>query len=223
MANFVLVHGAWGGGYQYNNLSDRLTAAGHKVLIAQLTGLGARTHLANARIDLACHIQDVVAQIEDARLKEFILVGHSYGGMVITGVMAQLGRCISHIVYLDALLPDDGQSLWDLTGDWEHNHYINGQRDTPGLTAPLPGIGNNRDLSAHPLLTLVQPVKYTGKEKEVTRRTYIFAAGWNPTPFRQFHDKVKNDPAWNSHEIDCGHVVMADKPEELLAILLDTV
>lgn len=220
MTDYVLVHGAWGGGYQYNALARSLRKAGHRALIAQLTGLGARAHLASPAIDLATHVTDVVEQVRDAGLDEIVLVGHSYGGMVITGVLGQLGGKAAHAVYLDAFMPEDGQSLWDLTGEWEHEHYIDGQRETPGLVAPLPGIVAE-GLSSQPLLTLLQPLRFTGRESEVARRSYVFASGWQPTPFGRFRDKVATDPAWTLHELDCGHFVMADKAAELLAILLE--
>jgi pimeloyl-ACP methyl ester carboxylesterase len=221
LADYVLVHGAWGSGSQYCRLAQQLGDAGHRVLIAQLTGLGARAHLVSSAIDLATHIQDVVAQIGDAEFHDIVLVGHSYGGMVVTGVLGQLGSRIAHIVYLDAFLPCDGQSLWDVVGAWEHEHYIAGQRETPGLVAPLPGIDPKGVLGRHPLLTFIQPVRFTGKEAEVKRKSYIFASGWQPTPFGRFHDQVKDDPDWQVHTIDCGHFVMGDAPEKLLDILLD--
>lgn len=220
MASYVLVHGAWGGGDHYNETAAQLRAAGHDVLIAQLTGLGARQHLASPAIDLDWHVRDVVSQIESARLDHIILVGHSYGGMVITGVAGQLGGRIGHIVYLDAFLPADGQSLWDVVGAWERDHYIAGQRETPGLVAPLPGIDPDGRLRRHPLLTFLQPVRFTGREAEITRHSYIFASGWQPTPFTRFHDAVKDNPDWQLHVIPCGHGVMHDAPEALLEILL---
>lgn len=221
MADFVLVHGAWGGGFYYRGLADALRAAGHGVVIAELTGLGVRRHLASPAIDLETHIEDVVAQIDMAGLRDFVLVGHSYGGMVITGVQARLGGRIAHAVYVDAFLPGDGEALWDIVGDWEHRHYIAGQRETPGLVAPLPGIDAPEGTFSHqPLLTLLQPVRLTGREKEVSRRTYIFASDWQPTPFTRFHYQLKDDPAWEVHVISCGHAVMIDAPDQLLEILL---
>ncbi|WP_296681084.1 alpha/beta fold hydrolase [Novosphingobium sp.] len=218
MADFILVHGAWGGGHQFNRLADNLRGAGHRVLIAQLTGLGARAHLASPSINLETHIDDVVQQIDSADLSGFILVGHSYGGMVIAGVASRLGGRIARIVYLDAFLPQDGQSLWDVVGPFERNHYIAGQRDTPGLVAPLPGI-DAPGLSRHPLLTLIQPVRLSGKETAIAQRCYVFASGWDHSPFAQFHDRVKDDASWQVHVLDCGHFIMAERPDELVAIL----
>jgi pimeloyl-ACP methyl ester carboxylesterase len=220
MADYVLVHGAWGGGFGYDRVASELRAAGHRVLVAELTGLGTRKAELSPAIDLATHIADVVTQVDASDFTDIVLVGHSYGGMVVTGVIGKIGGRIAHIVYLDAFLPEDGQSLWDIVGDWEHRHYIDGQRLTPGLVAPLPGLDRDLRLGKHPLLTLIEPVTFTGREAEVRHHSYIFASGWQPTPFARFHARVKDDPRWQAHEIACGHFVMGDAPGELLAILL---
>ncbi|QNA84212.1 alpha/beta hydrolase [Sphingomonas sp. So64.6b] len=193
--------------------------AGHRVVVAALTGLGARADELSPAIDLSRHITDVVAGIEAAGFDRFVLAGHSYGGMVVTGVATRLGARIDALVYIDAFLPRDGQSLWDISGEFEHRHYIDGQRDTPGLVAPLPGLEAPR-LGRHPLLTLLEPVRFTGEEEKVGRRVYVFAESWSPTPFMGFHDSVAADPAWEVHRADAGHDVMADQPEQLLALML---
>lgn len=218
MADYVLIHGAWCGGNTYDRLARELRDAGHGVLVAELTGLGTRAHELNPAIDLSRHVADVVEQVEAARFDRFILAAHSYGGMVATGVATKLGAKIDALVYIDAFLPGDGQSLWDITGEFEHKHYIDSQRDTPGLVGPIfeaPG------LTRHPLLTLLQPVRFTGEEAKVKHRIYIFAESWEPTPFRRFYEQVKDDPAWEVHTADSGHMVMFDQPELLLRIMLD--
>ena len=112
---FVLVHGAWHGGWCWRRVADRLTAKGHYVVAPTLSGVGERSHLKAEDIDLTTQIEDVVGEIKWKDLDGVVLVGHSYGGMVITGVAEQLGKRISAIVYLDAFLPADGQSLFDIT------------------------------------------------------------------------------------------------------------
>jgi pimeloyl-ACP methyl ester carboxylesterase len=219
MSNYVLVHGAWVGGWTYDSIAEKLIHAGHKVVVAQLAGLGTRASELNPAIDLSQHIGDVSRQIEDARFDRFILVGHSYGGMVITGLAALLGARIDAIVYIDAFLPDNDQSLWDITSEFEHNHYIDTQKHTPGLVAPIMG-ANLPGITRHPLLTLIEAVRLTGEEKMIPRHVYIFAASWEPTPFRRFYELVRNDPEWEVHEADSGHDVMSDQPEHLLGILL---
>lgn len=219
MTDFVLVHGAWGGAWAYDRLADDLRGAGHRAVVADLTGLGRRKAEFHPGITLTTHIDDVCAQIAEADFDRFVLAGHSWGGMVVTGVATRLGARIDALVYIDAFVPQDGQSLWDLTGGWEHGHYIDSQKFTPGAVAPLPGL-ESAALSAHPLLTLVEAVKFTGEEAKIARRVYVYASAWQRSPFGQFRDAAMADAAWEYHEADASHDVMADQPEQLLAILL---
>src|SRR3984957_4235854 len=106
---YVLVHGAWGGGWDWKHVDDLLTADGFKVYRASLTGQGERAHLANTNIDLNTHIQDVVNIILWEDLHNVVLVGHSYGGMVITGVADRIPERLKHVIYVDALLPENGE------------------------------------------------------------------------------------------------------------------
>jgi pimeloyl-ACP methyl ester carboxylesterase len=223
MADFVLVHGAWGGGWAFDRLAAELKARGHRVVVAQLAGLGTRRDGLHPGIDLSTHVNDVIGQIEAARFDRFILCGHSYGGMVITGVATRLGAKIDALCYIDAFVPGDGQSLWDITGDFEHRWYIDSQKYTPGLVAPIGGEELLKDpkFGRHPLLTLTEAVRFTGEEAKVARRSYIFAKSWEPTPFRRFAAAVKVDPAWRYHEADCGHDVMSGQPVQLLEIVLE--
>lgn len=222
MANYVLVHGAWGGGHGYEHLAGELVAAGHHVVVAALTGLGVRSAELHPGITLTDHVDDVCAQIAAAGFDRFILAGHSYGGMVITGVATRLGAAIDAIVYIDAFVPGDGESLWDVTGPFEHNWYIDSQKWTPGLVAPIgsldfepvPGV-----VGRHPLLTLTEAVRYTGEEAKIPSRTYIFATDWQPTPFKRFSDQARAE-GWHHHEAASDHFVMAGQPDQLREIML---
>ena len=223
MANYVLVHGAWGGGQAYQRLAAELKQAGHEVLVAALTGLGVRSDELHAGITLTDHVNDVCDQIDQAGFDRFILAGHSYGGMVITGVATRLGARIDAIAYIDAFLPGDGQSLWDVTGDFEHAWYIDSQKWTPGLVAPIGSVDFEPvpgQLGRHPLLTLTEAVRYTGEEAKISRRAYVFASDWQPTPFARFRDQVWDDAGWECHDSKASHFVMADQPEQLLEIML---
>ena len=113
---FVLVHGATAGGWEWKSTGKFLTDDGHTVYRATLTGLGEREHLNSPDIDLQTHINDVVNLILYEDLHDVVLTGHSYGGMVITGVIDRIPERIRHVVYLDAAVPDDGMSIWDLFG-----------------------------------------------------------------------------------------------------------
>ena len=224
MADYVLVHGAWGGGHGYERLANELRAEGHRVLVAALTGLGVRSAELHPGITLSDHIDDVCDQIAEAGFERFILAGHSYGGMVVTGVATRLGARIDAIVYIDAFLPGDGQSLWDVTGEFEHAWYIDSQKFTPGLVAPIGSVDFEPvpgQIGRHPLLTLTEAVRYTGEEAKIPRRVYIFASDWQPTPFGRFRDQVRAEGGWDYHESKASHFVMADQPEQLLAIMRD--
>lgn len=224
MADYVLVHGAWGGAQSYMRTAKDLRAAGHRVLVAQLRGLGMRQGELHPGITLSDHVDDVCEQIAKAGFGRFVLAGHSYGGMVITGVAARLGARIDAIAYLDAFVPGDGQSLWDITGEYEHNWYVDSQKFTPGLVAPIgsvdfqtvPGM-----VGRQPLLTLLEAVRYTGEEAKIPRRTYVFATDWQPTPFARFAAQVQVEGSWDYHECKASHFVMTDQPEQVLEILLD--
>jgi pimeloyl-ACP methyl ester carboxylesterase len=223
MANYVLVHGAWGGGHYYDRLAGELREAGHEVLVAQLTGLGVRSGELHGGITLTEHVDDVCRQIGEEGFDRFILAGHSYGGMVVSAVATRLGARIDSIVYIDAFLPRDGESLWDITGDYEHAWYIDSQKFTPGLVAPIGSVDFEPvpgQLGRHPLLTLTEAVRFTGEEAKIPRHVYIFASDWQPTPFARFRDRVKDDPAWDYHDSRAGHFVMTDQPEQLRDIML---
>ena len=186
MANYVLVHGAWGGGHYYDRLAGELREAGHEVLVAQLTGLGVRSGELHGGITLTEHADDVCRQIGEEGFDRFVLAGHSYGGMVIAAVAARLGARIDAIVYIDAFLPRDGESLWDITGDYEHAWYIDSQKFTPGLVAPIGSVDFEPvpgQVGRHPLLTLTEAVRFTGEEAKIPRHVYVFASDWHPTPF----------------------------------------
>jgi len=222
MAIYVLVHGAWSGGWRWRHIANALRADGHEVFVPTLTGLGERSHLLNANINLSTHIKDVTNVFVYESLRDVILVGASYGGMVITGASSAAADRIRGLVYVDAFLPENGQSLADLAG---LEGYISLQRETPGLVQPMsmPNLGvdrpNTPPRGAHPLLTLIEPVKLTGAEKAIKNNTYILATKTQPAPFQRYYDRVKNEPRWRALTLDCGHLIMAEDPDGLLRIL----
>lgn len=228
MANFVLVHGAWGGNHTWGDIPARLEAAGHTVLNCTLPGLGSRQAELHPGITLTDHIDAVCEQIASAGFDRFILAGHSYGGMVITGVAGRLGRegidwAIDAICYIDAFLPGNHESLWDITGGYEHAWYVDAQKFTPGLVRPLgappefepvPGA-----VGYHPLLTLVEAVQLSGEEQAIARKCYIFATGYEGTPFPGFAAAAKA-AGWDYHETATDHFVMTGDPDLTVRALL---
>jgi pimeloyl-ACP methyl ester carboxylesterase len=223
MTDYVLVHGAWGGHQTWSEVPQRLEAAGHRVLVATLPGLGVRQAELHPGITLTDHIDAVAEQIAQAGFDRFVLAGHSYGGMVITGLAARLGQRIDGIAYVDAFMPEHGESLWHITGEFEHQWYMEAQKHTPGLIRPLftpddwqpvPGV-----VGYHPLLTLVEAVKLTGHEATIPKKAYIFATGYDRTPFPRFAAKAKA-AGWDYHEAATDHYVMHKDPELTTRVLL---
>lgn len=222
MANYVLVHGAWGGAQTWGEVPARLEAAGHRVLVATLPGLGSRQAELHPGITLTDHIDAVCEQIEEAGFERFILAGHSYGGMVITGVAGRLGKRIDAICYVDAFWPQDGESLWDITGEFEHNWYVDSQKFKPGFVDPIgsinfgvvPGV-----VGYQPLLTLLEAVRLSGDERGIARKAYIYATGYQPTPFGRFAAAAKA-AGWEYSETATDHFVMTGDVEGTVGVLL---
>src|SRR3954466_2263483 len=136
MATYLICHGAWSAGWAWKKLRPLLQAAGHEVFTPSYTGLGERAHLAHPLVDLETQIQDILAVIEAEGLRDILLVGHSYGGMVATGVADRGPGLIRHLCYLDAFLPQDGQSLPDLVGSAPVAEPVAGWLVPPNPPAP---------------------------------------------------------------------------------------
>lgn len=222
MANYVLVHGAWGGNHTYGDVPARLRDAGHNVLLCTLRGLGSRQEELHPGITLSDHIDDVCEQVAGAGFGRFILAGHSYGGMVITGTASRLGKNIDAICYIDAFLPETDQSLWDMTGDFEHNWYVNTQRHNPGYVEPIGAVDFKvvpGKVGYHPILTLLEAIPLSGDEQLIPKKSYIFATGYQPTPFPKFAERAKA-AGWDYHEADSDHYVMTKQPELTVEVLL---
>lgn len=223
MANFVLVHGAWGGSHTWGEVPARLEAEGHTVLVATLPGLGTRQAELHPGITLTDHVDAVCDQIAEAGFDRFVLAGHSYGGMVISAVASRLGKRIDAICYVDAFLPESDQSLWDITGEFEHNWYVDSQRNRPGLVEPIgsidfehvPGV-----VGYHPLLTLLEAIPFSGEEENIAKKGYIFATGYQPTPFAGFAAKART-AGWDYHETGTDHFVMQNDPDLTTKVLLE--
>jgi pimeloyl-ACP methyl ester carboxylesterase len=233
VGTFVLVHGAWHGGWCYKRVARLLRQAGHEVYAPTLTGLGERAHLMSRTIDLGTHVQDIVSVVRYEELSDVVLCGHSYGGMVIAGVAEQIPPKIRSLVYLDAFVPENGKSLFDyLPAEQAQGMRTDAAQNGDGYKiTPIPAAAfavNAQDAAwvdamcvKHPLATFEQKLTLTGRE--VPKRTYIFAAGWAPSPFQQFAMRFKDDRAWQFVSIACGHEAMLDRPQELARALIATI
>lgn len=219
-AIFVLVPGAWHGAWCYRRVADLLMARGHKVHALTLTGLADRSHLASDAVNMTTHVKDVVNFVNWEDLSGFVLVGHSYGGLVVTGAAEELGSKIASIVYLDAFIPEDGQSMGDII-----------KRPLPktGFAKPFPAKAfkvNAKDeawvdakMTPQPINTYLQKMTITGAYKKIPKKAYIRATGFNQPLFQAHYDSLKQQADWKTYAVDCGHDVMVDKPEELAKIL----
>jgi pimeloyl-ACP methyl ester carboxylesterase len=231
MSTFVLVHGGFHGGWCYSRVAERLRAQGHEVYTPTLSGVGERAHLAAQPINLSTHIQDIVATIQVADLNDIILCGHSYGGMVITGVAGQVGERIRTLFYLDASVPEDGQCLLDLRSPESALALIEAAGETGTLVAPLSAAHfqvNADDVewvdrlsTPHPVGCFIQKLRFTGKEALVTRRTYVYAERFASPVAHAVYARVKELPGWKAVAIDCGHDLMIDDPDKLTILLLE--
>lgn len=220
MTNFVLVPGMCHGGWCFEELTRALRAEGHTVHPLTLTGVSERSHLLPGAVNLDTHIQDVTGVLDAEDVSDAVLVGHSYGGMVITGVADRAPGRVAALVYLDAMVPGPGDSCWSLVTDQERRWYAD-VVETGYAVRPLPFFDPRA--TAHPLASLMQPLRLTGDLGHVRRRTYVYATGWDgESPFTPVYGRLRNDPAWTTHALAGGHNLMRDAPQDLARILLET-
>jgi pimeloyl-ACP methyl ester carboxylesterase len=230
MATFVLVHGAWHGGWCWKLVAAALRRAGHEVYAPSLTGLGERSHLASRGIDLDTHVQDVVGLLEMEDLRGVILVGHSYGGMVITGAADRAAERTGQLVYLDAFVPEDGRCLLDYTVP-ERAAWIRKEGEATGFVTPPPmslwGHARPDPFVAarevkHPFATMAQKISITNREALARLpRTFVYCSAPATGSFDQFAAKYRRDPAWRFHELQTGHDAMLLMPGAVTGILLE--
>lgn len=222
---YVIVHGAWGGAWQFKNTAKKLSENGNIVYRPTLTGLGERFHLLNDQINLDTHIKDVVNTILFENLNEVILVGHSYGGMVITGVSDSIPERIKKLVYLDAIVPNDNQSAVEslqlqASGAASfpftlQNNAVVPQwvRDTTKTPRDVP----------HPIHTMMQKLVLDNPKRLDIPTTYIFTSeaskgGEEKDDFYKFYQKAKAYN-WNIVKMEASHNPQIDKLDELVDIL----
>jgi pimeloyl-ACP methyl ester carboxylesterase len=228
---FVLVHGAWHGGWCWRRVSDLLEKKGHKVFTPTLTGLGERSHLLDAKVNLDTHITDVVNVIKWEGLSDIVLVGHSYGGMVVSGVAEKAGASIASFVFLDAFVPENDTSLFDAASEATRN-AISGAVEKGEMTLkPIPSAVfrvNEKDrawvdamCTPQPLKTLTDKAATTGARDKIAKKAYVRAKGYPSVPFDAALAKLQGNAAWRTYEMTCGHDAMVDQPDRLTEILLE--
>lgn len=217
MATYVLVPGACHGGWWYEPMVAELRAAGHTVHAVTLTGLGPRESAAGVNLDT--HIDDVVRLLESEDLREVVLCGHSYAGMVITGVADRVPERIAFLLHVDAFAPEDGDSVWSLTGGFWHDWYAGGAGADGFAFAPLPVLDERA--VPHPLATITQQIRLTGAHRRVPRREYVYCAAFENSPLTATYQRLKDDPAWHVRSLPIGHNIIREDFDTFRKILLD--
>jgi pimeloyl-ACP methyl ester carboxylesterase len=228
---FVLIHGAWHGGWCWRRVADLLEQRGHKVFAPTLTGLGERSHLLRSDINLDTHIADVVNVVKWEDLKDVVLVGHSYGGFPMSGAIEQIHDRISSVVFLDAFVPEDGQKSLDVASEFARKGALEAiaKGDISRLQPPAATFHVNESdqawvngkLTPQPIGVMLQPVKLTGAHERIGKKAYIRAPKYPQPAFDSYYRAKKADPSWRTYELPCGHDVMIDMPERLAEILLE--
>ena len=239
MATFVLVHGAWFGGWCWQKVIPLLEAAGHEVYAPTLTGLAERASELSPDVGLETHIQDVVGELVEKNLYGVILVGHSYGAIVITGVVDAVPERIAHLVYLDTFVPRNGESLTDVSPvvigllRKQAQAHGDGYRVAPhgsyGVTKEPDRSWVLRSVTAQPLKTFEQPLHLKNPAIVSAKpRTHIYCTGGSF--FYSFMQRIvgrralpPTEAGWRLRQLPTGHCAMITMPRELADVLLEVV
>jgi pimeloyl-ACP methyl ester carboxylesterase len=242
MATFLLIHGACHGGWCWRYVAERLHGAGHVVFAPSLTGLGDRAHLLTRAVDLETHVADVIGVLEAEELEDVVLVGHSYGGMVIAPAADRAANRIRSLVFLDAHVPEDGKSCFDLMLP-ERAQGMRRHAETAGqgwLLPPVPsaafGVTGaadrawvDRRTGPHPIATMAQPARL-GSAWLAIRKTYILCeapyasiGSSSPNPFPAYAARLRQAPGWTVRTLPCGHDAMIAMPDALTKLLLEAI
>ncbi|MBR0869434.1 alpha/beta hydrolase [Bradyrhizobium tropiciagri] len=229
---FVLVHGAWHGGWCWRPVADLLEAQGHKVFTPTLSGLGERSHLLTREVNVSTHVVDVANVIAWEDLQDVVLVGHSYGGLAISGVADKMADRISSIIFLDAFLPEDGDSLLEKSSPAFKSaiEAALGRQD-PSFKAPPAaafGVQDEKDrawvdskTTPQPIGTYTEKLRVLGGREKIAKKTYIRAKGYASPTFDGNVAKLKDKTGWKLVELQTGHDVMVIAPKDLAKLLIE--
>ena len=233
MGTYVLVHGAWQGAWYWEPVAAILRAEGHVVFAPTLTGLGERSHHLSPDVNLETHIQDVLGVYKYQRIEKSTLVGHSYGGAVVTGVADRLYDKIDNLIYFDAFLPQNGQSVMDIQLP-ERRAQIRSSADEGGDGWKLPwrpaaSWGIEQDFcdlfdelaGFHPMACLEERQALQDNRSEIQKKVYLEATGTRSGPFGVFAKWARDQQDWTVRDFDGHHYVMMTDPAQAARLLLD--
>ena len=221
MTWFVLVPGACHGGWWFEPLAAELSAAGHTADAVTLAGLDPAATDVAPGINLDTHVQQVVDLLA-TREDDVVLVGHSYAGSVISAVADQRASQVRALVYIDAFVPEDGESCWSMTDDEQRQWYGSASARTGLAVDPMPFFDDRA--RPQPLGTLMQRSLLTGAYKAVPTLTYALAADpdWaSHSPFVPVADRLRSDPRWKVVDLDATHNVLAKGTDRVRQLLLE--
>ncbi len=233
MTTFVLVHGAWRGSYTFRHVRKELGYAGHEVFTPSLTGIGERAHLLSPQINLTTHIDDVVNVILYEDLHDIVLLGFSYGGAVITGSLKHVADRVQHLVFVDAFVPRDGETVFGLSRALHDDAPLTVGQDwlVPAsfprtYYEPAEAEFMNARGGPHPLWCFTEHVALEHPLEEYPfTRTYIRATDDTPDApgapaFEAAAARARKSAAWNYHEVATNHMLPVNEPDTLAKLLL---
>jgi len=226
---FLVCHGAWSAGWAWKKMHPLMAARGHRLITPSYTGLGERAHLAAPSIDLETHIEDILNVIRYEDLHDIVLIGHSYGGMVASGVADRARDRIAQLVYLDAFVPKEGQSLLDLLPESERQRMLQLAKSGDGWRVPAnptPPDTPQADLEWLTARRVDMPIKCFEMKLRLRGgrltlpRSYIYATRASPVDaFGPFAARARSEPGWRYYEIDASHSPHVTAPETLMPLL----
>ena len=232
-STFVLVHGAWQGGWAWSRVAPLLKAEGHSVYAPTLTGLAERAGQLSKDVNLSTHIEDVCRLIIAEDLHDIVLVGHSYGGMVVSGVAERVAERIQSFVVLDGFVPEDGKAMreyWpgSIMSWLDKEASISGGVSVPPLPAESLAVApENRAFvdsraTPQPYATFNEVIRLSDARERIVNKCYIRATGFRSHPFDAVVKRLAAEPGWRCETIDSGHVPMVDMPGRLAELLTQT-
>jgi pimeloyl-ACP methyl ester carboxylesterase len=231
MTNYVLIHGAWHGGWCWDRVAPLLRAAGHEVHAPTLTGLSERAHLLSPSVGLDTHTEDVVRLLDVLDLRDVVLVGHSYAGQIVTAATDRRPERIARRVHLDAFVGSDGETARELLPETVGHHWAESAEEAgfgwlvPVRTLSVLGVTEQADvdwltpkLTPHPWKTYTDALDLSGAGDAVPA-AFVECVSWMRV-FRAQAERAR-ERGWPVHELDTGHEAMVTAPQALAEVLLE--